>query len=104
LELKRLFLLITLFSLAALTGCPGRPPKIVIKTCSDAGCHAKDFDRFKEGILHKPVAEKKCESCHLPHGLIGALRLKAEDAALCYRCHEKDKQKLEKAHLHTPLK
>jgi predicted CXXCH cytochrome family protein len=100
LKLKGLFLFTALISALALTGCP--TPKIVRKACTD--CHLKEFDRFKEGKLHKPVAEKNCEGCHLPHGLLGALRLKAEDATLCYSCHEKDRERLEKAHIHTPLK
>jgi predicted CXXCH cytochrome family protein len=101
LKLRRFFLLIAVISAFALTGCP--TPKIVRKACTD--CHSKELDRFKEeGKLHKPVAEKNCEGCHLPHGLLGALRLEADDGDLCYRCHEKDRERLEKAHVHTPLK
>ncbi|MEK6790484.1 MAG: cytochrome c3 family protein, partial [Deltaproteobacteria bacterium] len=75
----------------------------VRKSCAD--CHAKELVKYSEGVLHKPVADKNCEACHAPHGLIGALKLKKHDgAALCYDCHAKDKKRFEKAHLHAPVK
>ncbi|MEK7678763.1 MAG: cytochrome c3 family protein, partial [Deltaproteobacteria bacterium] len=88
------------FVAAVLAGC-AVSPGAGRRSCAD--CHQKDMERYSAGPLHKPVADKDCESCHVPHGLIGALRLRLHDGALCYKCHEKDRVRLEKAHLHTPI-
>ena len=93
------FSLIILAATLMLSGCMGT--RIVRKSCSD--CHQKEMLKYKEGNLHKPLVDNNCEACHIPHGLIGALKLKEKDAKLCYQCHEKDRPRLEKAPLHTPL-
>ncbi len=89
------------FAAAVLAGCAATPGA-GRRACAD--CHQKDMERYSAGPLHKPVADKECESCHVPHGLIGSLRLRLHDGALCYKCHEKDRVRLEKAHPHTPIK
>ena len=100
LKSNRLLLLITLIAMIGAAGCIS--PRIVRKSCTD--CHQKELLKYKEGKLHQPLADNNCEGCHIPHGLIGALRLKERDARLCYQCHEKDRARLEKLPLHTPLK
>ena len=92
-----IFLVVAVFFAA---GCQG--PKIAKKGCVD--CHAKEYGVYSEGRLHRPVAEKKCEGCHIPHGLLGALKLKKQDPWLCYDCHEKDKDLLKKSFVHAPVK
>ena len=99
--MKRYFLFAALFLFTiGILGCPA--PKIAKKGCVD--CHADEYARLSKGNVHKPVLDKNCEGCHIPHGLLGAVILKADDSFLCYTCHEKDRPKLEKGSVHPPLK
>ncbi len=77
--------------------------KFVSKNCLD--CHKKFADKYL-GMknIHAPVKEKKCEDCHLRHGLIPKLLLKKEGNEICYPCHSKDKIGMNKANVHTALK
>ena len=77
--------------LLLLSGCVEQ--KVASKSCND--CHFEEVAKFKsEGTLHAPIKEGKCEECHLPHGLLGGMRLKSANSKLCYSCHdEKDHQK-----------
>ncbi len=51
-------------------------------------CHAKESAAYSSrSSKHEPVREGKCETCHLRHGIVGVLRLSAEDPALCLTCH-----------------
>lgn len=56
------------------------------KTCVD--CHADMVAKFQQGVVHAPVREKKCDTCHLPHGIIGGTFLRQEKPDLCLRCHQ----------------
>ena len=100
---KVLFLLLFSCFLLIFVSCV--PPRVALvkKTCVD--CHQKEYKKYSsDESRHNPVIEKLCEGCHIPHGAIGALYLKNEGSALCYNCHEKDKERLEKKNLHDPLK
>ena len=56
------------------------------KTCVE--CHGKELEAYKaRASSHPPVREGSCEACHLRHGVVGVLRLSADDPALCLRCH-----------------
>ena len=92
----------TLLALLLLfSGCVPQA-SVVRKSCGD--CHQKDLQRYGAGVLHKPVADNNCEACHLPHGLIGALKLKTGAGGICFECHPNTKKELDKAHVHGPLK
>ena len=69
------------------------------------GCH-KDFADKYMGLpdVHAVVREKKCESCHLRHGLVTKRVMKKEGNELCYGCHAKDTIGLSKANVHSALK
>lgn len=66
-------------------------------------------DRCHEDVLqglaniHAPLAEGDCESCHKPHGLVGALRLTQDEPALCLECHERDALRLDEGHRHPEV-
>ncbi|HSB35181.1 MAG TPA: cytochrome c3 family protein, partial [Nitrospirota bacterium] len=64
--------------------------KAVRKDCLD--CHTKFADKYL-GMknVHAVVKEKKCEGCHLRHGLVAKLILKKIGNDLCLTCHTKDK-------------
>jgi hypothetical protein len=73
LNFRGLLIFSALLASLALSACAAPSPRgrVVLKSCVD--CHAKEFEGYKQGRLHKPVAEKNCEGCHLPHGLLGSL-------------------------------
>ena len=77
--------------------------KFVQKECLD--CHKKFADKYL-GMknVHKVVKERKCEDCHLRHGLVPKLILKKEGNEICYPCHSKDKIGMNKPNVHTALK
>ncbi len=54
--------------------------------------------------VHQPVKDKKCEDCHLRHGIIPALILKINGNDLCLKCHTKEKIGLNKPNVHGALK
>ncbi len=69
------------------------------------GCHKEFADKYM-GLpnVHAVVREKKCEACHLRHGLVAKLAMKKDGDELCYGCHAKDKLGLNKAHVHSALR
>jgi DmsE family decaheme c-type cytochrome len=69
----------------ALSGCVFGSPKGVGKACLD--CHADFRQRFIQGVVHRPVKEEKCGSCHRNHGLIGGAYLSQPVPVLCFSCH-----------------
>lgn len=77
--------------------------KFVQKDCLD--CHKKFADKYL-GLknVHAVVKQKKCEDCHLRHGLVPKLILKKEGNEVCYPCHTKEKIGLNKPNVHTALK
>jgi len=43
------------------------------QSCLDAGCHEPKRQAFAKKVVHAPVKEEKCETCHQRHGLVGAM-------------------------------
>ncbi|HKY34245.1 MAG TPA: cytochrome c3 family protein [Candidatus Polarisedimenticolia bacterium] len=61
------------------------------RSCLD--CHKREAGEYAgRASQHRPVKEGRCETCHLRHGVVGALRLKAEDPELCVTCHAMEGQ------------
>jgi len=75
--------------------------KAPAKSCLD--CHPEMTDRFKQGYVHAPVQENRCDKCHLPHGLIGVVILRLEEPALCYTCHQALLPAAEQRSVHKPV-
>src|SRR5512139_82861 len=77
--------------------------KFARKECLD--CHTKFAEKYL-GMksVHSVVKEKKCEDCHLRHGVVPKLLMKKEGNELCYTCHSKDKIGIDKKFVHTALK
>src|SRR3990172_5700030 len=77
--------------------------KFARKECLD--CHTKFASKyFSMKDVHPVVKEKKCEDCHLRHGIIPKLILKKEGNDLCFACHGKEKIGMNKPSVHTALK
>src|SRR4030042_2921468 len=78
------------------SGEPSKGKKFVQKECLD--CHKKFVDQYL-GMknVHKVVKERKCEDCHLRHGLVPKLILKKEGNEICYPCHSREKIGLNKS-------
>ena len=82
---------------------PRRNPRrgnTAAKTCVD--CHQDFLDQLS-GTRHLDDLEASCEECHDRHGLVGVLKLKVEEPALCLQCHDDAQAFLDTAHPHTPL-
>src|SRR6266498_5295243 len=73
------------------------------KDCLD--CHTKFAGKYL-GMksVHAIVKDKKCEDCHLRHGVVPKLLLKKEGNELCYTCHAKEKLGMNLPNVHTALK
>src|SRR4030042_1691802 len=86
------------FSPGSSSGKPG----FARKNCLD--CHKTFVEKYM-GMknIHPMVKEKKCEDCHLRHGLVGKLILKKEGNEVCYPCHSKEKGGFSKKNVHTAL-
>ena len=65
-----------------------RPRPQVGKTCAE--CHAPVVTLMHSGKAHVGPVEQTCGECHTPHGLVGVLKLKEDEPALCLRCHAKE--------------
>ncbi len=77
--------------------------KFVQKECLE--CHTKFADKyFGMKTVHAVVKDRKCQECHLRHGLIPKLILKKEGNELCYGCHSKEKIGMNKSKVHTALR
>jgi len=86
-----------------------RPPaetkgRFAPRGCLDSGCHAGKRDEYKKAVVHAPVREEKCETCHKRHGLVGAVLLTKDGSELCYGCHAPSKAAFQKKHQHAALK
>jgi predicted CXXCH cytochrome family protein len=59
------------------------------KTKDCLECHQK-FAEKTAGLKfqHSSVKQRKCEDCHLRHGVVGRLVLKQPGSALCLTCHK----------------
>ena len=75
--------------------------KAPARSCLD--CHPEMGSTFKEGHVHAPVKEDRCDSCHLPHGLIGGLFLREQEPELCYSCHDDLKPSPGRQSVHQPV-
>jgi predicted CXXCH cytochrome family protein len=95
------------FYFAACAPAPSRQPKkrtrFQRKDCLE--CHTEFAAKYLSmKNVHTVVKEKKCEDCHLRHGIIPKLLLKQDGNQVCYTCHEKNKIGLDKSFVHTALK
>ncbi len=72
------------------------------KACLD--CHKDMSAQVKASKAHEPFKNKQCETCHLPHGILGKLILKAQGADLCLPCHQDVAAACSLAVVHEPLK
>ena len=73
------------------------------KECLDCHDHEAWAEAtFSKPVLHEPVKEKKCQSCHQRHGLVGALLLKQDGNELCLSCHEPKTLGLDLPNAHAP--
>lgn len=77
--------------------------KFAGKDCLD--CHKKFADKYL-GMkdVHPVVKEKKCEACHLRHGIVPKLLLKKTGNDLCFDCHAREKMGMSKQNVHSALK
>ena len=103
--LGSVLVLLSLSLVVFLSSCVPKPQQrqFVQKDCLD--CHTEFAEKyFKMKNVHKVVQEKKCEDCHLPHGIVPKMLLKQPGNQICYTCHEKDKIGMDKAIVHTALK
>jgi predicted CXXCH cytochrome family protein len=73
------------------------------KACLE--CHQKLADKYA-GLkyAHPAVKERKCEECHLRHGLVPKLLLKESGNSFCYKCHDKKTIGMDKPNVHKVLK
>ena len=86
-------LALVLAAIAALSAAPaeaqlkkGKALKSKGKTCVE--CHEREVEDYRaRESQHAALRDGDCESCHRPHGVVGILRLKAEDPDLCLSCH-----------------
>ncbi|HYA94033.1 MAG TPA: cytochrome c3 family protein, partial [Thermodesulfobacteriota bacterium] len=84
-------------------GAAGGKAGFARKECLD--CHKKFAEKYLAmKDVHSVVKEKKCEECHLRHGLVPKLLLKKEGNQICYPCHSKEKIGMNKPNVHTVLK
>ncbi len=71
------------------------------RTCLD--CHPEMGEKFRQGYVHAPVKKGRCDSCHLPHGLIGGLFLREKEPGLCLSCHGDLKPPATGGSVHQPV-
>ena len=76
-------------------------PKKVVKQCFD--CHQEFKTKFSSGIIHAPVKEESCYSCHRPHGLYGKIVFRVQQPDLCYACHNDIKPGDSAKSVHEPI-
>lgn len=87
-KLAILYLLSIAMIIGGVVSCKNMGTRqLVRKKCVE--CHQKKVDEFKKaGVVHKPLKDNECESCHRPHGVIGGAYLKVSEKELCYTCHK----------------
>ena len=67
-------------------------------------CHKKFAEKYDGAkVVHSAVKQRKCEDCHLRHGIVPALVLKKQGSALCLSCHDKKTMGLEKPVVHAAM-
>ena len=73
------------------------------KECLD--CHDEFVEEYlSKDNIHEVVQDRKCDTCHLRHGIVGKLLLKETRNELCYECHSIEDMKLDVGGVHTALK
>jgi len=75
------------------------------QVCIANGCHSLVTQQAKEArIVHEPLTDKKCVSCHNAHGSKLEHYLKSSAGSLCLFCHEDMLKRMEKedAVVHSP--
>lgn len=65
------------------------------------GCHMNRRS-FKKKFAHRPVAKKRCTSCHTGHGSSHRHLLRKKEVTLCVGCHEKGAWR-GRRYLHKPI-
>ena len=94
------FMILGLFLLSACA--PPVPQKTAQKNCLD--CHSEYKQKLTKGVVHKPVQEEKCNTCHRTHGQIGGSFLRDVEPDLCFRCHRQFANNLQQfKSLHAPV-
>jgi len=91
---------IALAAALVLPAAAGAAGPFKAKTCVD--CHADVKQETGRKHAHAPFKDRDCEACHLPHGVVGALVLKADDKELCLTCHQDLEPVLRQAVVHRP--
>ena len=61
-------------------------------------CHD---DYLRRSSAHLAI-EESCEACHVPHGLVGVLRLKSAEPEMCVECHSEIAHAAEGETAHPP--
>ncbi len=64
-------------------------------------CHEQEL--FKNTVIHQPVLESKCSTCHNPHVARYRGLLRKQEATLCYSCHEQSKKQFNQGIVHPPV-
>ncbi len=73
-----------------------------VKTCYD--CHQNLKAAFEaKKVVHKPVKDNDCESCHKRHGFANTLILVDNSSELCFTCHADLKEKFAVGTKHAPM-
>lgn len=99
--LSSLVLLCTVYLVSCAPSEPTRT-KNAQKTCLD--CHSEYAERFSTGVVHQPVLENKCNTCHRKHGQIGGVYMRQPEPDLCYRCHRDVSTEIQSVqYLHQPV-
>jgi predicted CXXCH cytochrome family protein len=77
--------------------------RFVRKECLD--CHKEFAEQYLTvKNVHPVVKERKCETCHLRHGMVPKLLLKKKGNEVCYECHSREDIGMNKPKVHTGLK
>src|SRR5436190_10393638 len=91
------------FALLGAGGARAETRKFKVKACGE--CHAAFSQKLAPlSHQHPGVKNDQCETCHVRHGVVPKLILKAEGNALCVSCHAPAQIGLDKAHVHSALK
>ncbi len=89
-------------ALALGPGAQAQERQFKSKDCME--CHGKFAEKMAPlKYQHTAVKQKKCEECHLRHGLVPRLVMKQPGNALCTTCHKRDALGLDKPFRHTAL-
>ena len=71
------------------------------KECTE--CHQDFLAGLADSRPHFASMDTRCEDCHDRHGLVGVLKLKEEEPALCLGCHDEMASHSRSTHGHSGL-